>query len=182
MSNFADPSKSMLWLDGDAFRAPVNTALPADIFASSLTGWEPFGGIQAGFTVERPREVTKYTIWNKKGIYRQRKGDEEPTISLRPVDLSVATALTLLTGGSIVSAAGGFEWIEGDEEFFSFILRVKDSTKEKAYYVRKGEMPNKPTETLNDEQLMGWDIQVTPLVPDDGSIALRPFTKLNPLV
>lgn len=181
MSNFADPSKAFLWLDGDAFRAPANTALPADIFAASLVGWEAFGGVQAGFTIERPREVEKLSIWNKEGTYRQRKGDEEPSIALRPVDLSKATALTLLTGGSISAAAGGFEWIEGAEEFFALIVRVVDGTKKKAYYAKKAELTNRPSEVLNDEQLMGWDLVIAPLVPDDGSRPLRPFTESNPL-
>ncbi len=181
MSNFADPSKAALWLDGDAFRAPAGTAVPADIFAASLTSWEAFGGIQAGFTVERPREVEKLTIWNAEGTYRQKKGQEEPTIQMRPVDLSKATALTLLTGGSISAAAGGYEWIEGDEEQFALILRVIDGTKKKAYYMAKAELSNRPTEVLNDEALMGWDLEIAPLVPDAGGPSIRPFTESNPL-
>lgn len=181
MSTYADPSKAALWLDGDAFRAPAGTTVPADIFATSLAGWEAFGGIQAGFTLERPRETEKLTIWNAEGTYRQKKGQEEPTIQMRPVDLSKATALTLLTGGSTSAGAGGFEWLEGDEEFFGLILRVEDGTKKKAYYVAKGELANRPTEVLNDEALMGWDLEISPLVPDGGGKPIRIFTPTNPL-
>lgn len=181
MSNFADPSKAAVWLDGDAFRAPANTALPADIWASTLTGWDAFGGIQAGFNVERTQEVTKLKIWNKTGIYRTRKGDEEGTIKMRPVDLSKAVALTLLTGGSIVAGGGGFEWVEGESENFALIVRVVDGTTKKAYVLRKAELTNKPPDVLNDENLYGWDMEITPLIPDDGSPAIRPFTGTNPL-
>jgi hypothetical protein len=181
MSNFADPSKAALWLDGDAFRAPSGTAVPADIFASSLTGWEAFGGIQAGFVIQRPRETEKLTIWNADGTYRQKKGQEEPVIQMRPVDLSKAVALTLLTGGSISAANGGYEWLEGDEEQFALIVRVVDGTKKKAYYAEKGELNNRPEETLNDEQLAGWDMEIAPLVPDGGGKPLRIFTESNPL-
>lgn len=181
MSNFADPSKAMLWLDGDAFRAAAGTAVPADIFAATLTGWEPFGGIQAGFTIERPRDTTELEIWNADGTYRLKKDQEKPVISLRPVDLSKATGLTLLTGGSITAAAGGFRWDEGDEEQFALIVRVVDGTKKKAYYVEKGELANRPSETLNDEQLMGWDMQIKPLVPSSGGKPMIPYTDSNPL-
>lgn len=181
MSNYADPSKAAVWLDGDAFRAPAGTALPADIFAASLVGWDAFGGIKAGFSVERSAEVTKLAVWNKTGTYRTRKGDEEGTIKFRPVDLSKATALTLLTGGSIVAAGGGYEWIKGDTESFALIVRVQDGTKKKAYFLKKAELQNIPTEVLNDEDLMGWDLEITPLIPDDGSVSIRPFTESNPL-
>lgn len=181
MSTYADPSKAALWLDGDAFRAPAGTAIPADIFASSLSGWEAFGGIKAGFSVERTRDVTKLTVWNKQGTYRTSKGDEEAVIKMRPVDLSKATALTLLTGGSIVAGNGGYEWVEGDEENFALIVRVVDGTKKKAYYLKKAELGNRPTDTLNDDDLAGWDFEITALIPDDGSRPIRPFTESNPL-
>lgn len=181
MSNYADPSKAAVWLDGDAFRAPAGTALPADIFATTLVGWDAFGGIKAGFNIERTAEVTKLAVWNKKGTYRTRKGDEEGTIKLRPVDLSKGVALTLLTGGSIVAAAGGYEWIKGDSENFAFIVRVVDGTKKKAYFMKKSELGNIPTEVLNDEDLFGWDMEISPLIPDDGSLPIRPFTDSNPL-
>lgn len=181
MSNFADPSKAFLWLDGDAFRASAGTSLPADIFASSLSGWDAFGGIQAGFTIERPRETEKLSIWNAKGTYRTKKGQEEPKIAMRPTDLSKATALTLLTGGSITAAAGGYQWNEGDEEFFALIVRVLDGVKKKAYFIEKGELSNRPSETLNDEQLMGWDMEIAPLIPDGGGKPIIPFTDNNPL-
>lgn len=181
MSNFANPAKSRLWLDGDGFRAAAGTALPPDIYAPTLTGWEPFGGIQAGFTVERTQENTKLGIWNKKGTYRSKKGDEEGTIKLRPVDESKATVLTLLTGGSIVAAAGGYEWIKGTSENFALIIRVQDGVEWAAYFLKKSELGNIPTEVLNDDQLNGWDLEVTPLVPDDGSDSIRKFTKNNPL-
>ncbi|HYD01495.1 MAG TPA: hypothetical protein VEB22_09740 [Phycisphaerales bacterium] len=181
MSNFADPSKAVVWLDGDAFRAPANTALPADVFAATLTGWDAFGGIQAGFTVERTQEIERFTIFNKTGTYASRKGDEEATITMRPVDLSKAVALTLLTGGSITAVAGGYEWVEGASENFALIVRVTAGTKKKAYVMRKAELANRPTDVLNDEQLYGWDMQISPLIPDDGSPFIRVITDNNPL-
>jgi hypothetical protein len=181
MSTYADPSKANVWLDGDAFRAPAGTAIPADIFAASLTGWEAFGGIQAGFVIDRPREVTNLSIFNKAGVYKRRRGQEEPVIRMRPVDMSKATALTLLTGGSITAANGGYRMDEGDEEDFAFIVRVQDGTDWKAYYAEKAELLNRPSETLNEEQIMGWDMEIGPSSPDSGGKPLIPFLSSNPL-
>lgn len=181
MSDFANPAKSRLWLDGDAFRAPENTALPADIFAATLTGWEAYGGIKAGFEVEETQENERLTVWNKDGTYRLKKGDVEAQIRFRPVDESKATALTRLRGGSISAAAGGFEWARGDEEQFAVIIRVQDGAEWAAYYAKKAEIDTIPTDTLNDDDIAGHDLVLVPLIPDDGSDQLRYFTKTNPL-
>jgi hypothetical protein len=184
MSDFASPAESRLWLDGDAFRAPAGTALPADIFASALTGWDAFGGIKAGFSREPSQNNTNLTIWNKKGTYRQKKGEKTETIKFRPVDVSKATALTLLTGGSIAETSTGsgiWEWIEGTEEQFAFICRVQDGTEWKAFYLKKSELASKPSEAMSDDDLEGWDLEIIDLVPDDGSASIRKFTSSNPL-
>ncbi|APU20949.1 hypothetical protein [Actinoalloteichus sp. GBA129-24] len=181
MSQYADPALTRVWLDGDAFRAPAGTALPDDIFAEALDGWDAFGGIKAGFEVERTTEVTRHTIWNSRGTYRQTRGNEEPVIRLRPVDFSIATAMTLLTGGTTEEGAGGFEWVEGDDERFALILRVVDGDTAKAYYVENGELANRPTEALNADDVQGWDLEITPLVPDGGGRAIRVFTTEDPL-
>ncbi|UKD55156.1 hypothetical protein L3Q65_46140 [Amycolatopsis sp. FU40] len=184
MSDYASPSKTRLWLDGDAFRAPAGTALPADIFASALAGWDAFGGIKAGFSRETSQDNTNLTIWNKKGTYRQKKGEKTETIKLRPVDVSKATALTLLQGGSIAETSTGsgiWEWIEGTDENFAFICRVQDGSEWKAFYLKKSTLANKPPETMDGEDLEGWDIEIIDLVPDDGSLSIRKFTSSNPL-
>lgn len=184
MSDFASPAKARLWLDGDAFRAPAGTALPADPFASALTGWEAFGGIKAGFSKETSQDNTPLTVWNKQGTYRQKKGDRSETIKFRPVDVSKATALTLLTGGSIVETSTGsgiWEWVKGDEEFFALLFRVQDGTEKKAYFLKKSELASDPPHTMDGEDIEGWDLEVIDLVPDDGSASVRQFTSSNPL-
>jgi hypothetical protein len=184
MSDYASPADARLWLDGDAFRAPAGTELPDDIFASALEGWDAFGGIKAGFSREPSQDNTPLPVWNKRGTYRLKKGDKVETIKFRPVDYSKASALTLLTGGSIAETSVGsnvFEWIEGDEEFFALIIRVVDGTEWKAYFLKKSELANKPTETMDGEDIEGWDLEIQDLVPDDGSKSIRKFTSSNPL-
>lgn len=186
MSNKIDSSKAKLWLDGDAFRAPAETPLPTDIFADELTGWDAFGGIKAGFTIETEREREPLDVWNNTtgAAYRYRNQPPQPTIALRPVDYSKATALTLLTGGTITETTTGsnvFEWLEGDDPEFGLILRVYDGEDKKAYYIRRGELGNIPTEAMDGEDLEGWDLEVSPLAPADGSKAIRKFTTFNPL-
>lgn len=181
MSDFADPSKAFLPLDGDAFRAPAGTAVPADIFAASLSGWDAYGGIKAGFVVETAQQNTKLTIFNAKGTYRNKKGQEEPQLRFRPVDQSKATALTNLRGGSVTAAAGGFKHTSGDGESFAVIIRVQDGDEWIAYYAEKAELDAIPTETLDGEDLVGYDYVLVPLVPDGGGEALERYTKSNPL-
>lgn len=181
MSTYADPSKAFLPLDGDAFRAPAGTPVPADIFAASLAGWDAYGGIKAGFEVEETQENTPLRIWNRKGIYRLKKGDEEGQIRFRPVDQSKATVLTNLRGGSITPGAGGFEHIRGDEEQFAVIIRVQDGDEWIAYYAEKAEMDSIPVETMDGEDLLGYDLALVPLVPDSGGLPLRKWSKSNAL-
>lgn len=182
MSNFANPSKAFLPLDGDAFRAAENTSLPADIFAATLTGWDAFGGIKAGFEVETTEETEKLKVWNKTGTYRLKRGDQESFIRFRAVDNSKATTLTLLRGGSVSAAAGGFEHIRGTSEQFSIIIRMQDGNEWVAYYGKSVEVDTIPVETADGQDLLGYDFVIVPLVPDDGSIPMHRYTKTNYLV
>lgn len=181
MSNFANPAKAFLPLDGDAFRAPENTALPADIFAASLSGWDAYGGIKAGFEVEKTQENTKLKIFNKRGVYRLKKGDQESAIRFRPVDQSKATVMTNIRGGSVAAAAGGYEHIDGETEQFAVIIRVQDGDEWIAYYAKSAELDTIPLEKLDGEDLVGYDYVLVPLIPEDGSLPLRKFSKSNPL-
>lgn len=186
MSNKIDSSKARLWLDGDAFRAPAGTPLPTNIWSDTLAGWDAYGGIKAGFEIETERDTTPLDVWNNTSgaAYRNKKDPAKPTIKLRPVDYSNATVLTLLTGGSISETSAGsgmWEWVEGDDPEFATILRLVDGDKMKAYFIERGELANIPTETMNSEDLEGWDLEVAPLAPASGGKAVRRFTSWNPL-
>lgn len=185
MSTYANSDKARVWLDGDAFRSPAGTALPADIFASSLSGWSAFGGIKAGFTITSSQDTTDVDIWNNESgaPYKRIKQSPAVTIALRPVDYSVATVLTLLRGGSMSAAAGGYEMVDGDSgENFAFIMRVVDGAHKKAYYVAKAELTNIPEETMGaDDDVEGWDFEIGPLDPGNGTKAIRRFLSENPL-
>jgi hypothetical protein len=188
VSDYANPDLARLWLDGDAFRAPASTALPADIFANELTGWDAFGGIKAGFVITTDREITDVNVWNNTSgsPYKRRKQPPATTIALRPVDYSKATVLTLLRGGSVAetaTASGIWEMIEGEDEQFGLILRVVDGDKRKAYYIAKGELVNVPEENMGaDDDVEGWDLEIGPLAPGGGAKAVRKFLTENPLV
>lgn len=187
MSDFANSDDARIWLDGDAFRAPAGTELPADIFGDTLSGWEAFGGIKAGFVLTREREVTPVDVWNNRtgSPYKRIKKSPDPSIAMRPVDNSKATALTLLRGGSIVETetdSGIFEWVEGEDEEFAIILRVQDGDNFKAYYIEKAELANIPEENMGaEDDVEGWDLEIGPLAPDEGGDAVRKFTSYNPL-
>lgn len=184
MSQYANSAKARVWLDGDAFRAPTATALPANIFATTLSGWSAFGGIKAGFNIATEREVTDIDVWNNRtgSPYKRRKQSPSTTIAFRPVDYSVATVLTLLRGGSVTAAGGGFELVDGDDEEFAFIMRVVDGGDQKAYYVARGELLTIPEESMGaEDDVEGWDLEIGPLAPADGSHGIRRFLNANPL-
>ncbi len=183
MSNYANSDLARVWEDGDAFRAPTGTAIPANIFAASLPGWDAFGGIRAGFTVTKDQTIDDLDIWNNKSgaPYKRKKQPVKPTIALEPVDMSKATALTLLRGGSIVAANGGFRHDEGDEEDFAMIIRVYDGTESKAYYIEKGELTSIPEEKMDGEDIEGWPMEIGPLAAPSGGKSIVKFTSSNPL-
>lgn len=188
MSNFANPDLARLWLDGDAFRAPTGTALPANIFLTTLASpWVAFGGIKAGFTLTTAQDVTEVDVWNNKSgaPYKRVKQPPKPSIALRPVDYSKATVLTLLRGGSVAETAtssGVFEMIPAATENFAFIMRVVDGTHQKAYFVPVCELTNIPEETMGAaDDVEGFDIELGPLAPSGGGLAVRKFLTENPL-
>lgn len=184
MSSYANSDLARVWEDGDAFRAPTGTAVPADIFASSLSGWDAFGGIRAGFTVSKDQTVDELDIWNNKSgaAYKRKKQPVKPTIAFEPVDMSKATALTILRGGSVVAGNGGYELIEGDDEDFALIVRVYDGNEAKAYYVEKGELGAIPEDKMDGEDISGFPLEIAPLAPPSGGKAIRQWQKnTNPL-
>lgn len=187
MSNYADPAKARLWLDGDAFRAATNTPLPEDIFADELVGWDAFGGIKAGFTLTTEQDIEDIDVWNNTSgaPYRRRRQPPRPIIAMRPVDYSKATVLTLLRGGSVSEVgtdSGIFEMIEGEDEDFALILRVIDGASKKAYYIARAELTNIPEEQMGaEDDVEGWDLEIGPLAPTGGGAAIRRFLTENPL-
>lgn len=188
MSDHASPDLARLWLDGDAWRAPAGTALPADIFADPLASpWVAFGGIKAGFQISVDQDVNEVDVWNNHSgaPYKRIKQPPVPTIAMRPVDYSKATVLTLLQGGSVAETAvdsGMWELIEGDQEQFALILVVRDGAKQKAYYIEKAELTNKPAEEMGaDDDVEGFDLEIGPLAPDGGGKAVRKFLTENPI-
>lgn len=186
MSTYADSSKARLWIDGDGFRGTANAAVPADPFATSIAGMDAFGGIKAGFTVTPSQDVTDLEVWNNETGAAYYTSKKPPTFALkfRAVDYSKATVLTLLRGGSIAetgASSGIFEWTEGDDEEFSFLFRVVNGAKKKAYYVARATLGTIPEEVMSDDDLEGFDFEIKPLAPSGGVKAIRRFTTENPL-
>lgn len=187
MSTYADSAKAALWLDGDAFRGAANATVPADPFAASLSGFDAFGGIKAGFTITPSQTITDLDIWNNESGAPYMTSKKPPTYSIkfRPVDMSKATALTLLRGGSIAETSGGsgiWKWTTGSDEEFSILLRVYQGSKKKAYFLARAELGAIPEEALNDDDIEGWDFELKPLAPTGGVQAIQKFTNgANPV-
>ena len=189
MSDNANPALAHLWLDGDAWRAPAGTAIPATILdgtatgGAAYTGWSAYGGIKAGFKVTRASNATPIQIWNADGDYTIKKDPDSVTVEFLPVDESRATVLTQLRGGSIVETAVGsgvFEHIMGEDEDFALLLRGKDGDDFVFYYVARGTLNEAPEEDHAGD-LTGFPISVKPLTPAGGGRAIRKFRNTNPL-
>ena len=189
MSSNANPAKSRLWLDGDGFRAAVGTALPTNItsiFTSTITGWDPFGGIKAGFTVSGERETTDITIWNLDGAYRTKKNPPIDTIRFRVVDESKATVQTILQGGSLVEVGVApdvaYRWIKGEDEEFATLLNGLDPMGGAiAFHFKRVTLVNVPEEAINDEDLYGHDFELKVLSDPDGGQPYDKYTLTNAL-
>ncbi|AON97381.1 major tail protein [Gordonia phage Meyran] len=190
MSTTPDNSKAYVWQDGDAFRAPVGTALPAAPFVTPLvTGtspgvtWDAFGGIQAGFERTPEQDVKKHRIFNyRNAAYAISRGPLENTTKFRAVDYSKASVLTVLNGGSIaeIGSTDHFEWNIGDGEEFAFFwaLAAPSNASEDriGFYTPKATLATPPPATFNGEELDGWDLEIVSLAP------LKPISNFNPLV
>lgn len=192
MSTTPDNSKAYVWQDGDAFRAPAGTPLPAAPFGglplTSGTGpavtWDAFGGIQAGFEKAPEQEVKKHRIFNfRNAAYAISRGPLENTTKFRAVDYSKASVLTVLNGGSITEVGADtdiFEWNIGDGDEFAFFFSLAAPSNASAdrigFYTPKATLATPPPNTFNGEELDGWDLEIVSLAP------LKPITNFNPLV
>lgn len=190
MSSYADSDLARVWQDGDAWRAPSETAFPDDeIFSDDdlPVAWKAFGGIKAGFQIKTDQNIKKIDIFNNTtgAPYKLIKDPPEPSIAMRPVDYSKATMLTLLRGGSVAettTGSGVWQVIRGDSEQFALIILVKDGDHRKAIYVPKAELANIPETNLGDkEDVEGFDLEVSPLAPSTGA-AVQEYLDFNPLV
>lgn len=191
MSTTPDSSKAYVWQDGDAFRAPVGTLLPADPFTNTLplvtgtgpgTTWKAYGGIMAGFEQTPDQDIKKHKIFNKRNsIYALSRGAREDATKFKAVDLSAATVLTALAGGSIVQigTTGIYRWEQGTAEEFALLWRLGDpsnaSTNRVGFYSPKVTLASPPPRTFSGEDLDGFEFEILAIEP------LVPISNFDPL-
>lgn len=168
MSKFANPEHAYVWLDGDAFRAPAGTELPADVYADELKTWLPYGGIEAGFEETTEQSVTKLNVFN----YRQSayKVGREPLVSgmkFRAVDNTEATLRTRAQGGTVTKDKAGNVILEkGIGEEFALLVRLDDGDDQMAWYSPRVTLSGPATRAAIDGKTIdGWDFEITALVP-----------------
>ncbi|WP_276922436.1 hypothetical protein [Corynebacterium pyruviciproducens] len=133
----ADPSKAYLWLTGDAYRAPADTALPTgDLLKEKIAGWDAFGGIEAGFEQTSEQSVTEKQVFNyRKAPYKIARDPLKEGIKFRAVDYTKATLLTRAQGGKIVKLGEKRYAIEtGIGEEFALLIRVEDGDDAAFFY------------------------------------------------
>lgn len=174
MSNYANPAAAYVWLDGDAFRAPAGTDMPADLFADKVSEpWLAYGGVEAGFEETNEQTVNKLNVFNKRNSAY--KVGREPLVTgmkFRAVDNSKATLLTRLQGGT-VDTDGKYPIIKkGVGEEFALFVRLDDGTDHTAWYSPRVTLSGPATRAAIDgKSLDGWEFDIT---------ALEPFVEIIP--
>lgn len=194
MSTFADPKKAVTYLDGDAFRAPEGTGLPANIFdptliTAAVTGppsissvtWDAYGGVQKGLELNPTQEMKEHEVFNHRDApYDITTGPLKERLKFRAVDRSKATSLTRLEGGSVVEIEADevYEFIRGVGEIFAFIWRAVDFRHSTALYTPRAKLVTPPPRAFTGAELDGWEFELLSLAKvrefgtDNGSITV----------
>lgn len=168
MSQFANPDKAYVWLDGDAFRAPAGTDLPNDLYAEDLDKeWLPYGGVEAGFEETSEQSVTKLNVFNyRNSAY---KIGREPLVSgmkFRAVDNSEATLKTRAQGGKVVKSGDNYVLEKGIGEEFALLVRLDDGDDKMAWYSPRVTLSAPATRAAIDgKSIDGFEFDITALVP-----------------
>lgn len=191
MSQHVDPDLSFVALDGDAYRAPEGTAIPAGaaVLDDLPPAYLPFGGVEAGLSLATEIDKTDKRIWNapKGAIYRTIVKSEVKTITFRAVEHSEATVKTISRGGGAVETAAGsgvFKWSDnpsGNGEVFCFVFDVRDGDKLLRYFFERVELAGVPTEVYDGQDIVGWDITLNVLTNPAGETSQK-YSNFDPNV
>lgn len=164
----ADPSKAYLWLTGDAYRAAADTKLPqGDLRKAEITGWDAFGGIEAGFEQTAEQSVTEKQVFNyRKAPYKIARDPLKEGIKFRAVDNTKATLLTRAQGGKIIKQGDHYAVEKGIGEEFALLIRVEDGTDAAFFYSPRVTLKAPATRAAIDGQnIDGWEFDVSFLSP-----------------
>lgn len=164
----ADPSKAYLWLTGDAYRAEAGTALPTgDLLKEKITGWDPFGGIEAGFEQTSEQSVTEKQVFNyRKAPYKIARDPLKEGIKFRAVDNTKATLLTRAQGGKIIKQGDHYAIEKGIGEEFALFIRVEDGQDAGFFYCPRVTLKAPATRAAIDGQTIdGWEFDFSFLSP-----------------
>jgi hypothetical protein len=192
----ANAAEAVLWVDGDVWRGPGGAVVPAAPFATSAvqTGdatpvaMSAFGAVKAGFNIVPTQDVKTYDVWNNEsgGPFFEHEGPTITRIRFRCSQYSKAAILTKLRGGSISETApssGVWKWNKASNgEEFSLLLQMRGpNNKKMAYWIERGKLSKEPEEVKNDDDLDGWEFEITCLSPTVETQAIVPLTNWNPL-
>jgi hypothetical protein len=192
VSTYADPTQATVWFDGDAFRGPANGADPADPFASApvsgVTTLSAFGAIKAGFAITPNSNSKDYDAWNNRSgaTFLVVDGNTKTLIKFRASQMSKATILTKLRGGTIAETSAGngiWKHTAGASEELALLLQLKgsDGVKKESFWIPRCKLSQQPEEVLDDGDLAGYAFEIEALAPTSGGQAVVPYTNWNPL-
>ena len=167
MSNFANPTKAYVWLDGDAFRGLPGASLPEDPFAETLEGFDAYGGIEAGFELTAEQGIEKKKIFNKRdSVYKVVREVVEEGMKFRSVDNTKASLLTRAQGGKVTKKGDLYIVSKGMGEEFSLLTRLEDGTARTAFWCARCTLAGPAARAAIDGQnIDGWEFDIVFLAP-----------------
>lgn len=167
MSQYANPEKAYVWLDGDAFRGAAGMDIPADPFAEELADLLPFGGVEAGFELTSEQAVNKLQVFNyRKAAYKVARDPLTEGCKFRAVDNSKATVLTRAQGGKVTKVGEYYAVEKGIGEEFSLLIRLDDGDDKMAVWCERCTLSGPATRAAIDgKSLDGYEFTIEFLVP-----------------
>lgn len=171
MSQHANPASAYLWLDCDAYRAPVGTARPdlSDMTpGAEYDGWEAYGGLEVGFSVSSEGSATPKRVMNyRKAAYKVGREPKSDSVTFRSVDASKAYLDTYLQGGRILHYPDGtYELDPGTGEEFALLLIARDGQSAGGYISNRVTTSTPPTEgAVDGDTMAGSEFTLTALEP-----------------
>ena len=167
MSKYANSQNAYVWLDGDAFRGEAGAEMPTDPFAETISNFDAFGGIEAGFEVTVEQSIDKKTIFNKRDVvYKIVRQAVQSGMKFRAVDNTKASLLTRAQGGKVTKKGELYTMTPGLGEEFSFLVTLNDGVDKMGFWCPRVTLAAPVTRAAIDGQnIDGWDFDISFLEP-----------------
>lgn len=171
-----DPGETIVAGTGQAYVAPVGTALPTTAVAALNAAFYGLGyHTEEGVSINQAVDISEFRVWQSKYVVRRVRNTEDFTLSFQLVQFNEETLPLAFGGGEVVSdGSTGFRYNPPsandavDER--SMVIDVIDGDMVGRFVIPKGSV-SEPVETsFNRTNLSQLPISFKAQEPDDGSL------------